>query len=176
MEGDVTFHIRQACWPEDLPAVRELLSHYAAHLADSSHGQVGICIEGFQAELDRLPSPFDQPGDRLLLACVQTRLLGCVALHLRQIGGERLCELKRMWTEPALRGRGAGRALVAHALLAARAEGCAAVVLDTHPEAMPQAVALYRRLGFREIERYNSNPVPGISFFRLDLTNTAEVQ
>jgi ribosomal protein S18 acetylase RimI-like enzyme len=42
------------------------------------------------------------------------------------------------------------------------------VYLDTLPS-MTAAIALYKSLGFAEIERYNTNMVPGAKFFAKQL-------
>jgi hypothetical protein len=34
---------------------------------------------------------------------------------------------------------------------------------------MDAARALYLSVGFRPVERYNDNPIPGVLFFELDL-------
>lgn len=62
-----------------------------------------------------------------------------------QIGG--------VWTPPALRGRGYGRAVVAGALRAARARGVARSVLFT-PTGNAPAQAAYRALGYQRIRDY----------------------
>lgn len=62
-----------------------------------------------------------------------------------QIGG--------VWTPPALRGRGYARAVVAGALLAARARGVARSVLFT-PTGNAAAQAAYRALGYERVGDY----------------------
>jgi ribosomal protein S18 acetylase RimI-like enzyme len=69
---------------------------------------------------------------------------------------------------PAARGSGLGRALTLAVIARARAAGFRAIRLDTMPT-MESATALYRALGFREIEPYRFNPVPGARFFELAL-------
>jgi len=62
-----------------------------------------------------------------------------------QVGG--------VWTPPALRGRGYGRAVVAGSLLAARARGVARSVLFTET-ANRAAQAAYRALGYERVGDY----------------------
>jgi ribosomal protein S18 acetylase RimI-like enzyme len=76
--------------------------------------------------------------------------------------------MKRLYVRPAGRGSGAGRALVEAIVEEARRLGFRTMRLDTLPT-MAAAQALYRSLGFREIERYNDNPVKGVRFFELSL-------
>ncbi len=66
-------------------------------------------------------------------------------------------EIKRMWVHPGWRGAGLGSRLLRHLEGVARDLGHSAVRLDTHGS-LTEAVGMYRRAGYREIERYNDNP------------------
>jgi len=60
--------------------------------------------------------------------------------------------------------------LQAEAIMAeARAIGYSKMRLDTVEPVMPNAVAMYRRLGFKEIEPYRPNPIAGALYMELDL-------
>ncbi len=66
------------------------------------------------------------------------------------------------------RGENLGRRLVQLLLEEARHKGYSRICLDTLPS-MLAAQALYRSLGFVEIEPYVFNPVEGTKFMALEL-------
>jgi ribosomal protein S18 acetylase RimI-like enzyme len=73
-----------------------------------------------------------------------------------------------MYVAPAARGRGLGRRLLERLEEIAAAHGCRAVRLDSASHMGP-AIALYRRLGYREIAPYNDGPIAD-HWFERDLS------
>jgi len=144
----------------DLVSVRELMRQYAASFAGT------LCFQALEQELAGLPGRYAPPSGRLLLAEVDGAPAGCVALHRLSDG---LCEMKRLYVRPECRGTGIGVQLVTRIIGEGRSIGYSAMRLDTIPSLMPEATALYRSIGFREIERYNDNTMPGALFLELKL-------
>jgi ribosomal protein S18 acetylase RimI-like enzyme len=89
--------------------------------------------------------------------------VGCVGLRRWH---QNIGELKRLYVVPEARGHHLGAALARAALKDAVRLGFHRVRLDTVPS-MASAIALYRSLGFREIEPYRHNPIPGAQYFEL---------
>lgn len=83
-----------------------------------------------------------------LIARDAGRPVGCGAL--RVLDGA-TAEIKRMYVDPAMRGKGVGRAVLARLEAAAQAMGVKRLVLETgvYQEA---AITLYRRAGFRQVD------------------------
>jgi GNAT superfamily N-acetyltransferase len=166
--------IRSADTPEDIALVRALMSAYGAYLAANPSGAASINLDGYERELDALPGKYIKPDGVLLLAADGNRGAACVAFRPTQPTftthpGERACEMKRLWVDPAFRGHRLGRRLIEAGVSWARDAGYTTMYLDTVPAAMPEANALYERLGFEQIPRYNDNPVADIVFYRLRL-------
>ncbi|MDX6385325.1 MAG: hypothetical protein QOK48_2898 [Blastocatellia bacterium] len=150
--------------PEDIQLARTLFKEYEAWL------QVDLCFQSFEKELAELPGKYAPPDGRLLLAFVNGKLAGCVAL--RKIG-EGSCEIKRLFLRGEFRGLGLGRKLAEAVIAEARGIGYERMRLDTLSEQMGDAIRLYGALGFKEIEPYYDNPVAGAKFMELDLVSEA---
>jgi len=158
--GNPRLTLRQAESPAQITQARELFLEYADSLGFS------LCFQSFEQELAGLPGDYAPPDGRLLVAEYRDQLAGCVALHKLESG---ICEMKRLYLRPQLRGRGVGRTLAEAVIAEARAIGYRKMRLDTVEPVMPNAVAMYRRLGFLEIEPYRANPIAGAMYMELVL-------
>ena len=128
-----------AASPEQIATARLLFTEYEASLG------IELSFQGFAREEEA-------PG-------------GCIALRPL---GDGICEMKRLYVRPSVRGARLGRRLAETVIREARAIGYARMRLDTLPS-MKEAFALYQTLGFREIAPYCENPIAGTHFMELDL-------
>ena len=139
--------------PDELDAVRALYREYRAY------------IEGLYPfrpfaddEIAALPGKY-----QLIVLRRAGEVAGCVAWHAWT---NEIAEMKRLYVRPGKRGKGDGRRLAEFVIADVRRHGYATLRLDTL-EAMTSAIALYRSLGFREIENYHGRPLPWALFFEL---------
>jgi putative acetyltransferase len=161
------FDLIQATLPEHIEQARSLFLEYGSSLGFS------LCFQSFDEELKSLPGAYSPPSGRLLLARPRGRDLrsqdqvhaaGCVALRKLEPG---ICEMKRLYVRPADRGHGLGQMLVERIIAEARAVGYERMRLDTVESAMKDAIALYRRIGFREIPPYSAIPIESALWMEL---------
>jgi putative acetyltransferase len=159
MMSATMMQIENADTTELVRLARDLFVEYSESLG------VDLCFQGFAEELARLPGEYARPAGRLMLIFNGLEAVGCGAL--RPID-DRVCEMKRVYLRPPVRGKGAGRVLIGALIETAREIGYEQMRLDTLPS-MTRAMEIYRSLGFKEIAPYRVNPVPGASFLELEL-------
>ncbi|MGZ4453256.1 MAG: GNAT family N-acetyltransferase [Nocardioides sp.] len=135
-----------------------------------------VAVGGYFAELDaRFPGGFDAAGQSTKDAHLLAAPHGAFVVALRdgeEAGPALACggvqsitgpdgvtygEIKRMWVSPDARGLGLGSRLLRHLEEVAGDLGHDLVRLDTN-DALVEAIAMYQRAGYADIERYNDNP------------------
>jgi len=126
--------------PYDHPDVRRLITAMA-HELDLRYGDGGLSPATAE---DFLP-----PG-LLLVADLDGAPVGCGGI--RPYGGDG-GEVKRMYVDPTVRGRGVARALLAALVAHARGHGMRRLVLETGTE-QPEAVGLYESEGWTRIPAF----------------------
>ncbi len=141
--------------PDDFATCRTLFIEYRNEL------NVDLCFQSFTTELDNLPAIYAPPTGRLLIARVDGKLAGCVAV--KKIDAK-TCEMKRLYVKPGFRGKKAGIALVKRIIEVGRELGYASMRLDTLVT-LERAVSIYKRVGFHSIPAYYNNPLPNVLFF-----------
>lgn len=174
MAVTASYIIRKATTAEDAAAVRDIFLAYAKVL------NVDLTFQNFTAELDALPGGcYAAPLGSLLIArdAVTDEPLGAVGFRRVNLAppyadsydpegrGLAIGEVKRLFTYPAARGRGIGRALFTAIMEEARSAGYDVAVLDTLPR-LAEAVKLYDKEGFESCAPYYWNPNEGVLFMK----------
>lgn len=127
---------------------------------DTPAGQEAL--RAYYAELDRrFPNGFSsdapapaEPGSHYLAALSDGRPVAYGGIRPLD---DATAEVKRMWVHPDWRGAGLGSRMLRHLERFAREAGFTGIRLDTNG-VLTEAIALYERAGYREIQRYNENP------------------
>lgn len=157
------FEIMEAATDADYDAAKALIEEYVGTL------RIDLSFQSFAEELASLRKLYGPPEGNLLLARMNAQWAGCVAVRNKW---KDACEMKRLYVRPQFRQSGLGKCLAEAAIQWARRLAYTRMLLDTLPN-MTVAQSLYRKLGFREIEPYYSNPVEGTRYFVLELGPSA---
>jgi len=137
-------------------------------IEDPNSDDARWCFKQYFAELnERFESGFDPafslsadtreltaPEGALIVARLRGNPIGCVALKFHK---KSPAELKRMWVSPSARGLGLGRRLIDEAEKHARQNGVRVINLETN-RTLHEAIALYRRSGYVEVDAFNTEP------------------
>lgn len=141
---------------------------YRIHQYGAGGGSRLCGVPGRQHYEDELAHParkYAPPHGRLYLVCTGSTPVGCIALKALD---DTRCEMKRLYVRRNTAARASPGALVHQLMQEARVAGYRQMVLDTFPF-LPEAITLYKREGFYEIERYNDNPMPGSVYLCCEL-------
>ncbi|MCX6218548.1 GNAT family N-acetyltransferase [Spirosoma sp.] len=159
--------------PDDLEAVKKLWFDYLVWGNDKMQELYGVHPHNPKEAVDQdiqQISKFQPPYGQLILAIYEGEVCGLGSL--KRINPD-IGEIKRMFVDPASRRIGAGRAILDRLLLEAKKVGYKKIRLDS-PKFMEAAHALYRRVGFRDIDAYPEMEIPAefkdyLLFMELDL-------
>lgn len=151
--------IREALLPTDTQRLKALISEYVAWL------DMDLSYRGFDAEMANFETLYTLPSGTFFLAEDAGRAVGCAGLLSH---GPQVAELKRVFVQPALRGKHLGERLVGAVAQRARELGFRRLMLDAVPQTV-HAQRLYLRMGFTPTPPYYADPVPGTKFFELAL-------
>lgn len=109
--------------------------------------EYGLVAEhrGVDVDLDDIEVNYVEPGGLFeVVEDASGEIVGTVGLFAK---GNGLCELRKMYLLPAMRGKGLGRQLLERMLAEARRRGFTRMELETSSK-LVEAIALYRRYGF----------------------------
>lgn len=140
--------------PRSDPALYCLQSYYAELEARFDRG-FDVSLSADPEAEDMLP-----PRGAFYVALSDGLPQGCIGLKGTDKG---YSEIKRLWVAPSARGLGLAQRLMALCEDTARSLGVEVLRLDTN-SALPEAAALYRKLGWQEIDRFNEDPYPDLFF------------
>ena len=115
-----------------------------------SFGAVGDGFAINDPEVDWMSRAYSEPRCSYFVVEVDGVVKGGAGVAPLVGGEEDLCELRKMYFLPEMRGQGAGAAMMARCLEAARGHGFKRCYLETL-RGMDAAMKLYERSGFRRI-------------------------
>jgi GNAT superfamily N-acetyltransferase len=147
--------------PFYLPTLRQLFTEHLQAARDLAQAEYPVKLDVpdmLERELDRetLAALYTPPSGCLLLAQLDDEIVGCAAI--RQLDPQ-ICELCRMYVQPAYRRQGIARALLDRLIFLAATANYTTIRLDT-PRFARAAHQLYADYGFVEISPYPGTKIP----------------
>jgi ribosomal protein S18 acetylase RimI-like enzyme len=124
-----------------------------------------LCFQNIDEELSRFPEKYDEPDGAFFIAKENDNIIGCAGLKKMD---DKTCEMKRLFVNDKYRGKGLGKKLVEMIIEAAKSKNYEKMQLDTL-NTMENALAIYYKAGFYEIEPYYNNPNNGVVYLEKKL-------
>lgn len=146
--------------------IRELFSEYTQMLISGDPAfKEYLEIQNYDAELEHLEDKYGMPAGRLYLAYCGGKMAGCIGL--KKLDDDN-CEMKRLYVRPEFRGKKIGGLLIQKIITDAEMIGYKHILLDTLPF-LENAVYMYKKWGFYEIDCYNDSPMDSSIYMQLDM-------
>jgi putative acetyltransferase len=137
--------------PRDNPAVARIIRQVMTEF-----GAVGCGFSINDAEVDAMCEAYPPPRSAFFVIESGRTVLGCGGFGPLLGGAADVCELRKMYFTPELRGAGMGSKLLDLILEAARGAGYSLCYLETL-ENMQRARRLYEKHGFKPIPQAMGN-------------------
>lgn len=144
---------------EHLEIAKGLFMEYARSL------EFNLGFQDFEEEIAYMPGHYGPPDGCILLAFYDNNPAGCAALRKLEQG---ICEMKRLYVRPEFRGLGIGKMLSQMIIDEASRIGYDKMRLDTLAS-MKEAISIYRKLGFHNVQPYRYNPFQDAVFLEKDI-------
>ncbi|WP_394751107.1 GNAT family N-acetyltransferase [Spongiimicrobium salis] len=153
-------HLVEAKSDKDYKIAIQLFKEYAVQIG------IDLSFQNFDREILDIEKQYSKPTGQLILAYDATENpIGCFGVRKFS---DSICELKRMYVRKAARGKGIGKELLVRAMEVGKALNYQKMRLDTL-STMESAIALYKKVGFYEIQAYRFNPIEGAKCFEIQL-------
>ena len=128
-------------------------------LAQVMRDEIAVMYDGLELDGDTMPkagqAELSPPSGAFLVGSMDGDPVCCGGVKRLD---DRICEIKKMYVVPELRGQGVARALLRELEDTARRLGYPIARLDTGPR-QGNAQGLYESEGYVAIEDFNGNPV-----------------
>ncbi len=124
-----------------------------------------LSFQNLEEELNDLKAKYTYPNGRIIVALVDEKVVGCVAFYKHNL---KRCEMKRLYVKKEYRNLKIGQKLVEEIIALAKKDGYQEMVLDTI-KPLTNAINLYKKMRFKEIEPYYNNPLPDVIYMKLSL-------
>ena len=124
-----------------------------------------LSFQNLEEELNDLKAKYTYPNGRIIVALVDEKVVGCVAFYKHNL---KRCEMKRLYVKKEYRHLKIGQKLVEEIIALAKKDGYQEMVLDTI-KPLTNAINLYKKMRFKEIEPYYNNPLPDVIYMKLSL-------
>jgi DNA-binding MarR family transcriptional regulator/GNAT superfamily N-acetyltransferase len=150
--------------------VERLITFSAVEIrrVDPTHPDARECLRAYVAELNRRsergfdptegvtaePHEVTPPAGCFLVVYLHDEPVGCGAVKHHPGAPS---DIKRMWVSPTVRGLGIGRRLLGELEACVANSGVSIARLETS-RVLPEAIALYRSAGYREVPAFNDEP------------------